>query len=130
MTTGQAPDMFGDFYKKIFKQGGICHFDIEYVDVFDAVKAIKESGGLAVLAHPGQQQNFWMIYELVELGLDGLELSHHTHSEEDRRMIRHYADIYDLFLTGGSDYHGKYEPQPFGIGDFLSEKSGVRAICW
>ena len=129
VTTGQAPDMFGDFYQKTFKQGGICAFDIEYIDVFDAVKAIKEAGGLAVLAHPGQQQNFWLIPELVKIGLDGLERNHHTHSKKGRETIGRYADQYNLFLTGGSDYHGKYEPQPFGIGDFLSEKSGVNALC-
>ena len=129
VTTGQAPDMFGDFYQKTFKQGGICAFDIEYIDVFDAVKAIKEAGGLAVLAHPGQQQNFWLIPELVNLGLDGLEMNHHTHNEKDRETIRDYAKQYNLFLAGGSDYHGKYEPQPFGIGDLLSEESGVAAIC-
>ena len=32
-------------------------------------------------------------------------------------------------VSGGSDYHGKYEPQSFGVGDFLSEESGVKAIC-
>ena len=129
VTTGQVPDMFGDFYKKTFKQGGICAFDIEYIDVFDAVRAIKKAGGLAVLAHPGQQQNFWLIPELVKIGLDGLELSHHTHTEKDKEIIRDNANKYNLFLTGGSDYHGKYEPQPFGIGDYLSEESGVTAIC-
>ena len=128
VTTGQVPDMFGDFYKKTFKQGGICSFDIEYMDVFEAVKAIKKAGGLAVLAHPGQQHNFWLIPELVKLGLDGLELNHHTHTEKDRETIQNYANQYSLFLTGGSDYHGKYEPQPFGIGDFLSEDSGAEAL--
>jgi predicted metal-dependent phosphoesterase TrpH len=128
--TGQVSEMFGDFYQKTFKQGGICAFDIEYIDVFDAVKTIKEAGGLAVLAHPGQQQNFWLIHELVKIGLDGLELNHHMHSEIDRKTIRRYADQYSLFMTGGSDYHGKYEPQPFGIGDFLSDESGVNAIFY
>jgi predicted metal-dependent phosphoesterase TrpH len=128
VTTEQAPDMFGDFYQKTFKQGGICAFDVEYIDVFEAVHAIKSAGGLAVLAHPGQQRNFWLVPELVKIGLDGLELNHHTHDEECRETIRNYANRHGLFLTGGSDYHGKYEPQPFGVGDFLSDESGVRAI--
>ena len=129
VVTGQVPEMFGSFYQETFKQGGICAFDIEYIDVFDAVIAIKEAGGLAVLAHPGQQRNFWLIPELVKTGLDGLEWNHHTHHEKDREAIRTYAGRYGLFLTGGSDYHGKYEPQSFGIGDFLSDESGVKAIC-
>jgi len=127
--TGQVPDIFGDFYKKSFKNGGVCAFDIEYIDVFDAVKAVKEAGGFAVLAHAGQQQNFWLIPELVQIGLDGLELNHYANSKKDREIIRDYANQYGLFLTGGSDYHGKYESQPVTVGDFLSEESGVNAIC-
>jgi len=129
LTTGQIQDMFGSFYQKTFKQGGICDFDIAYIDVLDAVRTIREADGLAVLAHPGQQQNFWLISKLAEHGLSGLELNHHSHSENDKEVIRDYAKRYGLFLTGGSDYHGKYEPQPFGIGDLLSEESGVAAIC-
>jgi len=109
VTTGQVPDMFDDFYQKTFKNGGICAFDIEYTDVFDAVKAVKKAGGLAVLAHPGQQQNFWLIPELVQTELDGLELNHYANCEKDKEMIRTYASRYGLFLTGGSDNHGKYE---------------------
>jgi len=90
---------------------------------------VKNAGGLAVLAHPGQQKNFYLIPELVKTGLDGLEINHHTHTEQDILAIRGYANQYGLFLTGGSDYHGKYEDQSAGIGDYLSEESGVLAIC-
>lgn len=129
VASGQATDMFGEFYKKTFKNKGICHFDITYLDALEAVSAIKEAGGQAVLAHPGQQQNFYYIPELKKSGLDGVELHHHSHSEKDRSIIMEFADSYGLFLTGGSDYHGKYEPQTEGIGDVLSDESGVYALC-
>jgi len=128
MTTGQSPDMFGDFYKKMFKNNGACAFDIDYIDVFEAVRTIKDAGGLAVLAHPGQQQNFCLIPGLVQTGLDGLELSHYSNNEKDMETIRGYAGRYGLFLTGGSDYHGYYDRNSFGIGDFLSDESGITAI--
>jgi len=129
VSTGQASDMFGVFYQKTFKNGGICDFDTSYPDAFEVVKAVKKAGGLAVLAHPGQQQNFWMIPELVKNGLDGLELNHPANSENDMDVIWSYAKEYNLFLTGGSDYHGKYENRSAGLGDNLSDKSGVQAIC-
>lgn len=128
VSTGQAPDMFGEFYHRTFKNGGICAFDIEYIDVFKAVAKIKEAGGYAVLAHPGQQQNYYLIPELKRVGLDGIELNHHTHSERDREIIRECALKHGLFMTGGSDYHGRFEPQPYVIGDFLSDESGVLAL--
>lgn len=129
VSSGQASGMFGEFYYSTFKNKGICAFDIEYIDVFQAVRTIKQAGGKAVLAHSGQQQNFYLIPKLAECGLDGLELNHHANTGADKAIIRGYADEYGLFLTGGSDYHGIYEPQPFGIGDFLAEESGVHALC-
>jgi predicted metal-dependent phosphoesterase TrpH len=122
--------MFGEFYKKTFKNNGICHFDISYVSAFDAVQAIKDAGGLAVLAHPGQQQNFHLIPGLKKHGLDGIELNHHSHSVLDKKTIREYASAYGLFMTGGSDFHGEYEPQVEGIGDILSDESGIEALCY
>lgn len=128
VSTGQAEEMFGAFYKKTFKGNGICHFDIPYIDALEAVAAIKAAGGKAVLAHPGQQQNFYIVPELVRHGLAGLELNHPSNSACDINTIREYADKYRLFLTGGSDYHGKFERPDIGVGDYLSDESGVEAI--
>jgi len=129
ISTGQAEDMFGSFYQKTFKNGGICDFDISYPDIFDIIIAVKQAGGIAVLAHPGQQQNFNLIQELTGCGLDGLEINHPANTENDKTIIRDHAKKFNLFLTGGSDYHGKYENKSAAIGDFLSEESGVYAIC-
>ncbi len=124
----QVPKLFGDFYYNTFKNNGICHFDIQYIPPLTALRAIKEAGGLAVLAHSGQQQNFCLIPELAENGLDGLELHHHSNSAHDRVIIRSYAKKYSLFLTGGSDFHGVYEPYQVDVGDFTADESGVEAI--
>ena len=129
VSTGQVPDMFGDFYQRTFKNGGLCDFDISYPDVFETLKAVKKAGGIAVLAHPGQQQNFRLLPMLKPYGLDGVELNHPANSEKDMKVIRNYAKEHGLFLTGGSDYHGKYENKSAAIGDYLSDESGVRAIC-
>ncbi|HEY5584673.1 MAG TPA: PHP domain-containing protein [Ruminiclostridium sp.] len=124
----QVETMFGDFYRNTFKNGGICDFDIEYINVLEAVKAIKNGGGYAVLAHCGQQQNFDLIPKLVKIGLDGLELNHLGNSENDKIKIREYASKYNLLLTGGSDYHGIYEAEKVAIGEYLSEEKVVEII--
>ena len=115
--TGQAPDMFGEFYQRVFKNNGICHFDIKYLDPYEAVRVITAAGGKAVLAHSGQQQNFC------------LELNHPANNAEAREKIRRYADEYGLFLTGGSDFHGAYEKAAPDLGTYLAEESGVEALC-
>ena len=125
---GKAEELFGEFYYSVFKNGGICHFDIEYTDPLEAVKAIKDAGGYAVLAHSGQQQNFELIPVLVKAGLDGLELNHHANSDRDKQVIREYAEKYNLFLTGGSDFHGRYEAGSPAVGAYLAEQGGAEKL--
>lgn len=125
---GKAEELFGAFYYSVFKNEGICHFDIEYTDPLEAVRVIKDAGGYAVLAHSGQQQNFELIPALAAAGLDGLELNHHANSAKDRSVIREYADRYQLFLTGGSDFHGRYEAGSPAVGDYLADQSGAQKI--
>lgn len=127
--TGQVKDkLFGEFYRKTFKNHGICDFDINYPDPFHMVSAVVEAGGLPVLAHSGQQQNFQLIPELEKCGLRGLEYNHPANSEKDKEIIRKYANVYELFLTGGSDSHGDFEKNSASVGDYLAEESGIHAI--
>lgn len=128
VSQGKADALFGAFYYSVFKNNGMCHFDIEYLNPITAVRAIKDAGGYAVLAHSGQQQNFELIPGLVEAGLDGLELNHHANSDKDKVIIREYANKYNLFLTGGSDCHGRYEAGSPAVGDYLAEQSGAEKI--
>lgn len=123
--TKQIDEMYGRFYRTTFRNGGVCDFDIDYIDMYDAVKAIKASGGKAVLAHAGQQQNFYLI---EKLDLDGLEYNHLANKEEDKKKLKKYADKYNLFLTGGSDFHGDYDVLKMDIGNYQAEVSGAQAL--
>lgn len=126
--THQADELFGTFYRRVFKGGGFCDFDIAYVDARDAVAAIHQAGGLAVLAHPGQQKNFHLI---LSLPLDGVEYRHVENRPEDRETIMECVQdrTTPLFLTGGSDYHGMYNDRAVEIGDYLACESGVDQLC-
>lgn len=115
--TEQIPDMFGDWYRRMYKNGGPLQRENQYPEPVSLVKAIKQGGGYAVLAHCGQQRNEALIPALVEAGLDGLELNHPANSEEYRRKIQYEAEKYSLFLTGGSDFHGLYSQNQIRIGD-------------
>lgn len=122
---GFAESIGGETFRKLFKNGGPCAFDIEYIDALDAIRAVKEAGGIAVLAHPGQQQNYGSIPMFVEAGLDGLELSHHANSTAGRAAVLVYARRYSLLLTGGSDSHGMYENNSPAVGSFLCPGSTI-----
>ncbi|MBS4032115.1 MAG: PHP domain-containing protein [Clostridiales bacterium] len=105
---GYCSHVHSNLYQKLFKGQGICVGEIEYIDVFAAVTAVKADGGIAVLAHPGQLNSYTIMEELRESGLDGVELFHEDHTQEDHQKIQTFAAKHDVILTGGSDFHGAY----------------------
>ncbi|QNB44986.1 PHP domain-containing protein [Thermanaerosceptrum fracticalcis] len=108
MDKGYTDRIYSHLYYTLFRNKGICARDIDYVDVFAAVEAVKKDGGQAILAHPGQLDSYEIMEELWEVGLDGVELYHEDHGPKDYQIIMKYAQKRSLLLTGGSDYHGRY----------------------
>jgi 3',5'-nucleoside bisphosphate phosphatase len=91
-----------------------------YVDRFaysaeEAIGLIVRGGGIAVLAHPIQVDKTLhslpkLLSVLKGFGLDGVETFYPTQSKKMRKKIRQVAEVLDLVLTGGSDYHGDIRP--------------------
>ncbi|MBU0944907.1 MAG: PHP domain-containing protein [Proteobacteria bacterium] len=91
-----------------------------YVDRFaysaeEAIGLIVRAGGIAVLAHPVQVDKTLnslpaLLAVLKDFGLEGIETFYPTQSKKMRKKIRQLADVFDLVLTGGSDYHGDIRP--------------------
>jgi 3',5'-nucleoside bisphosphate phosphatase len=80
------------------------------------VRMIRDSGGIAVLAHPvrlgirNEEKEEAFIRELVDHGLQGIEVIHSDHSVSHVQRYRAIAARYQLLETGGSDYHGIVKP--------------------
>jgi predicted metal-dependent phosphoesterase TrpH len=78
----------------------------------ELIERIHRAGGVAILAHPiaVRCDGLWIsakqLESLVEAGLDGLEIYHHTVDETTRPYFLHLAEQFDLLVTGGSDEHG------------------------
>ncbi|HNW43120.1 MAG TPA: PHP domain-containing protein [Elusimicrobiales bacterium] len=97
-------------------------------DVEAAIRAIKDAGGLAVLAHPGVVKNVLDLPRWKAAGLDGIEAFYPAHTQTATREFIALAGRYDLFVTAGNDFHGpgsdrdkmdgfEYSPEQFaGIG--------------
>ena len=78
----------------------------------EATHLIQETGGVAVMAHPGLNRSDEIIPAMVEGGLDGIECFHTKHSVS---MADHYLQIaerFHLLVTGGSDCHGLSKGRP------------------
>ncbi|RKY29624.1 MAG: phosphatase [Candidatus Omnitrophota bacterium] len=76
----------------------------------DAVRLIKQLGGIPIIAHPYTLNNDQLIPELVSHGIMGLEAYYPQHSSHLTQRYLELAKQYNLLVTGGSDCHGAAKP--------------------
>jgi len=72
----------------------------------EAINIIKRLGGISVLAHPGLIREKSNIRNIINLGIDGIEVYHSKHDDETVRYALAIASSRKLLITGGSDCHG------------------------
>jgi len=78
----------------------------KYKDAREAFNRIKMAGGVVILAHPSRFYSEDEIEQLIELGLDGIEYLHPSHSYDQQCYYEQFCAHYQLLKTGGSDFHG------------------------
>ena len=74
--------------------------------VEEAIRAVKEAGGKAVLAHPGVVAKILDLPAWKAVGLDGLEAFYPAHTGVATREFVSLAARHGLFVTAGADFHG------------------------
>ena len=82
-----------DFYEAFNKYLGVgCPAYEKNIDLSPrkAIRLISEVGGLSFIAHPGKLISEIDLANLIELGIDGIEVIHPSHDEE---LIRYYRSI-------------------------------------
>lgn len=73
----------------------------------DAISLINRCGGLSIIAHPGKNlRHNNSLFEMIEFGIDGIEVIHPSHSDHDIEYFRDITSQYFLLESGGSDFHG------------------------
>ena len=73
----------------------------------DAIAAIRDAGGVAVLAHyPAAPEQPDLMKVLLDWGIGGLEVYYRRFLPETVTIMGELASSLGLIATGGSDYHG------------------------
>jgi predicted metal-dependent phosphoesterase TrpH len=118
---GYAKDK-GDCYESILFKDAYRKYAFVNIDVQKAIQIIKESGGLAIWAHPfkvscfgrRKELNNKQISELLDLlcgyGLDGIEAYYQHHSDCSPEQIKFFESLANskkLLKSIGTDYHHK-----------------------
>ncbi len=96
---------------KDYLVAGTKGYVAEYiVDIFTGIKAIAKSGGIPVLAHPGEwfgPKDEVKLPKMIECGLKGIEVYTPYHSPQKEAYFKQLAENYELIATGGSDFHSE-----------------------
>jgi 3',5'-nucleoside bisphosphate phosphatase len=92
-----------------------CQVKVEF-SVKSAIDLIKKAGGISVLAHPAKYVSRTRINQMIQEGINGIEVWHPMHLPPLQRKYLKIVDDNLLIPTGGSDYHGyrPFDEQNFG----------------
>jgi 3',5'-nucleoside bisphosphate phosphatase len=82
-----------------------------------AFKIISDAGGLSFIAHPGYMPES-MLKDLIEAGVDGIEVVHPSHSNQQVRFYKGIVNEYFLLESGGSDFHGGKRDDDKTLGNY------------
>lgn len=87
----------------------------EKVSPAQAVRLIRSTGGIPILAHPllyrlTEEGLLTLIEELKNAGLLGIEALYSTHTPEEESFVLRLARRQGLLISGGSDFHGSNKP--------------------
>jgi hypothetical protein len=103
-------ELFGD---------GFVHPEPDYPSPEQVIAAIRQAGGMVVLAHPGVSFHYGVdaarLDELVEMGVAGVECYSFHHDDMTTRFHLEYCNCRDLLVTGGSDCHGGFAGRALGV---------------
>lgn len=108
----RADNPYVNFYWDYFSQGKPAYVPIQYLSLAEGVEILHAAGGIAVLAHPGQnlQGDYSWLDGLIKTGIDGIEAYSSYHNAQAATYFDHAAQQSKLLTTCGSDFHGKTKP--------------------
>jgi 3',5'-nucleoside bisphosphate phosphatase len=96
------------------------------LDTRAAIELIHAAAGIAVWAHPPADAIAVLLPQLVDMGLDGLEVYRPRLAQAEVDRLKRAARRYGLLATGGSDWHGDWHGElgsfhlgPAPLRDFL-----------
>ena len=121
---GEFTESLGVFFRKGLANPESIYFvnRIEFRPKYkEVIDIIHKAGGKAFLAHPFEykfQNTIEFIDDLrKEKELDGIECFHPSANQDQRNILACYAKKNNLYISGGSDYHGSPKPDiEIGVG--------------
>ena len=118
----RADNPYVNFYWDYCAQGKVAHVPIDLISLKEAIAMINKAGGIAILAHPGNNihEDEKLLQEIIYSGVVGIETISNYHNQEQIEFYAHKARELNVISTCGSDFHGKTKPS-IKMGEFVYE---------
>lgn len=97
---------FQEAFNKYLGEGKPANVEKYKIDIHVAFELIESAGGVCSIAHPGLQLSDDDLMSLIKSGVQGIEVVHPKHDEEQTHYYSYVAQMNGLLETGGSDFHG------------------------
>jgi hypothetical protein len=128
---GHASDV-QTVFKKYLAAGKPGYVPQRWATLSQAVRWIKASGGMAVLAHPARYrvdgaQREELFGEFRDAGGVGVEVVTGSHTVDQYALYARYARRFGLLASVGSDFHGPHESR-HDLGSLPELPSGCTPI--
>ncbi len=119
--SGFTGEFYGDVYKSLFlkESAGSVYYQAKYDNTSSVIDAIHESGGIAVLAHPGRYSDEF-VGRMIALGLDGLEVWCPENTAEQSEKYFKLAKSKKILSLGGSNFRGMYNERTLTVGSYIT----------
>jgi predicted metal-dependent phosphoesterase TrpH len=118
---------FYEAFNKYIGNNGPAYEKKVHLSPRSAFKIINDAGGLSFIAHPGNMEES-LLKELIEEGVDGIEVIHSSHSPSQVKFYRGVVNEYFLLESGGSDLHGGRREDDTNFGRVFTKYAVVEAM--
>lgn len=105
-------DTVADAFQHLIGRGRPFYVAKDVRTPAEAIACIRDTGGIAVVAHPGISDVDDLLGSMIDSGLNGIEAYHADHTPAQRSHYAKIAADFGLLVTGGSDFHGPAAPNP------------------
>ncbi len=109
-------------FNKYIGNNGPAYEKKVHISPQSAFKIISDAGGLSFIAHPGNMPEN-ILKEIIEEGVDGIEVIHPSHSSQQVKFYRGIVNEYFLLESGGSDFHGGKREDMGNLGKYFTNYS-------
>ncbi|MGC9324527.1 MAG: PHP domain-containing protein [Desulfomonilia bacterium] len=123
---------FEEAFSRYLAKGKQAYVEKEKMTWEKSIDLIRHHGGLPVLAHPftlnlSAKDLLSFTGDLKNAGLAGIEVLYPDHTRSQKKLYRRIAQTLDLFITGGTDYHGP-SSNSVNIGEYGIDSEALHII--